>query len=281
MPTNELIINGKPIDAVRYLRFHRKRIAFTLAALRKLGAKNLIEVGGHPWVMTSALVDDGGFSIRATISAEEVTNWPDDIGVTRRVYDMITPAGHVTTFPNYSANIERTLFEISEQADAVIACEIIEHLLRSPHIMLLNVNRWLPIGGKLLVTTPNGAQFSNPLRCKSARPAYRCNVYARHNGSFTLSHLIDLAQLCGFKVRDAGFWNMYERIGLSRLYSALGNVPLRYFKEKFRRTIFITAEKEREISELARLPKCFEPSLDWEYIAQVKTAVQSDTLDDQ
>jgi hypothetical protein len=268
MPADELIINGERIDAAHYRRFHRKRIALTLATLRKLGAESIIELGGHPWVMTSALIDEGGFSIRATVSAEEVTNWPDDIGVTRREYRMMTPAGVEATFPNYSANIERTLFDIAENADTVIACEIIEHLLRSPHIMLLNVNRWLPVGGKLLVTTPNGAQFSNPLRRDIERGGYRCNVYGRHNGALTLHELIDLLELSGFAVRDCGFWSPYERAGASRVYDAFGALPFAYFKEKFRRTIFLAAEKERDAVALPCLPKCYEPSAQWEFIQQ-------------
>jgi hypothetical protein len=275
MPTDEILINGERIDAARYRRFHRKRIALTLAALRDFGTQNLIELGGHPWVMTSALIDEGGFTVCATVSAEEVTNWPDDIGVTRRDYHMVTPAGNEAHFPNYSANIERTLFDIAERGDTIIACEIIEHLLRSPHIMLLNVNRWLPIGGKLLVTTPNGAQFSNPFRRKAVRPAYRCNVYARHNGAFTLEQLVDLAELCGFKARAAGFWDLYERAGWSRLYSIFSNVPLPYFQEKFQRTIYILAEKESDVTELARLPKCYAPSPNWEQIKPTSAAPPS------
>jgi hypothetical protein len=266
MHAAELIVNGERIDAARYKRFHGRRIELTLEALRRLGARRIVELGGHPWVMTSVLVDDGALEIAATISAEEVTNWPDDIGVTRREYRMQTLGGREVSFPNYSANIERTLFNIDEHPDTVIACEIIEHLIRSPHIMLLNINQWLPVGGRLLMSTPNGAQFSNPLRRKSARPAYRCNVYARHNGALTLDQLVDLVELCGFVVRDAGFWNVYERSGPSRVYSALGALPFDYFKEKFQRTIFITAEKQRDVTQLPRLPKCYVPSPEWENI---------------
>jgi hypothetical protein len=266
MNAAELIVNDEPIAAANYLRFHRRRIQFTIDALRELGADRIVELGGHPWVMTSKLLDDGRFEIAATVSAEEITNWPDDIGVTRRQYRMRSLGGQEVSFPNYSANIERTRFEIEERPDTVIACEIIEHLVRSPHIMLLNMNRWLPIGGKLLITTPNGAQFSNPLRRKPGRAGYRCNVYARHNGGLTRDQLVDLIELCGFVVRDAGFWNVYERSGLSRIYSALGALPARYFKEKFRRTIFVTAEKQDDVIELARLPKCYVPSPQWEFV---------------
>ena len=266
MRAAELIVNGERIDAARYERFHHRRIELTLEALRGLGAGQIVELGGHPWVMTSALLDDGGFEIAATVSAEEVTNWPDDIGVTRRGYRMQTLAGREVLFPNYSANIERTRFSIEEHPDTVIACEIIEHLVRAPHNMLLNINQWLPVGGKLLISTPNGAQFSNPLRRKSGRPAYRCNVYARHNGALTLDQLVDLAELCGFAVRDAGFWNVYQRSGPSRVYSVIGALPLSYFKEKFQRTIFLTAEKERDVTQLPRVPNCYVPSPGWENI---------------
>jgi hypothetical protein len=181
---------------------------------------------------------------------------------------MKTLGGREVSFPNYSANIERTRFAIEERPDTIIACEIIEHLVRSPHIMLLNINQWLPVGGKLLITTPNGAQFSNPLRRKASRPNYRCNVYARHNGGLTRSQLADLVQLCGFEVRDSGFWNVYQRTGPSRIYSALGALPVDYFREKFRRTIFLLAEKRGEVTELPRLPKCYVPHPDWEFIRQ-------------
>jgi hypothetical protein len=282
MAADELIINGEPISVAQYRRFHRKRIALTLSTLRQLGAKDIVELGGHPWVMTSSFVDEAGLILRATVSAEEVTNWPDDIGVNRRNYGLTTPGGATVTFPNYSANIERTLFDISEKPDTVIACEILEHLLRSPHIMLLNANRWLARGGKLLVTTPNGSQFSNPFRRKSGRPAYRCNVYARHNGLMTLAQVIDLVRLCGFEVRDAGFWNVYERSGMSRLYSALGAIPFPYLREKFQRTIFVAAEKIEDVTELSRLPKCYAPSRDWENIRRPDAApAAGDGCDDQ
>lgn len=275
MSAAELIVNGERIEAANYRRFHGRRIEATIAALRKLGARRVVELGGHPWVMTSAFLDDGGFEIAATVSAEEITNWPDEIGVTRRDYRMKTLGGREVSFPNYSANIERTRFAIQEQADTIIACEIIEHLVRAPHIMLLNINQWLPIGGKLLITTPNGAQFSNPLRRKSARPAYRCNVYARHNGALTLPQLVDLVLLSGFAVRESGFWDVYERSGASQIYSALGKLPLPYFQEKFQRTLFLAAEKKSDVTELPRLPKCYTPSAQWEFIRQTGDAANA------
>src|SRR5437868_2580635 len=110
MTGGEIIVNDERFSAGNYLRFHRRRIAATIAALEQLGGKRIVELGGHPWAMTSSLIDDGRFEIAATVSAEEVTHWPDDIGVTRREYQMTTLGGRKVSFPNYSANIERTRF---------------------------------------------------------------------------------------------------------------------------------------------------------------------------
>jgi hypothetical protein len=266
----DLLVNGEHLDVTTYMRLHHRRIARSLAALHTIGARRIVELGGHPWVMSSALLDDGAFELAATISAEEITHWPDDIGVTRREYHMCTLGGREVSFPNYSANVERTRFSIDEQPDTVLACEIIEHLVRAPHIMLLNINQWLPVGGKLVISTPNGAQFSNPLRRHRARPAYRCNVYARHNGAFTRAQLVDLVQLCGFKIHSAGFWNVYERSGPSRLYSMLSALPFEYCQEKFQRTLVVTAEKAHQVTALARLPQCYAPSQYWEYVQHTK-----------
>ena len=251
-----------------YSDYHRSRIIQTVEKLREIGARKLLEVGSHPWAMTSALVDDPAFEICATVSAEEVTNWPDDIGVTSSRYELHTPKGNSATFRNYSANIERTLFDIPERPDTVVAAEIIEHLTRSPHVMLLNINRWLPVGGKLLITTPNGSQFSNPLRRQTPSAAYRCNTYERHSYVFTLAGLIDLVSLCGFKVVESGYWDVIQRTGPSTLYGWLANIPLQYFREKFKKTLLVIAEKDRNVTELQRCPMVYDARGDWEFVAR-------------
>lgn len=274
----EFYLNGDRITADTYLRFHVRRFRHTLEALRKLGARKVVEVGGHPWWMTAQIVDDPHFELSATVSAEEVTKWPEEIGVTCRKYSLTTASGRSATFTNYSANIERTLFELSEQPDTVLACETIEHLIRSPHVMLLNMNRWLPVGGKLLITTPNGAQFMNPFRLRHSR-AYRCHVYERHQFTYTLEELVDLVSLCGFDVRDVGYWDIYDREGLSSVYGWLARIPLHFFQCRFQKTIYLVADKTRDTSELPRLPRVYQPSVEWEYIASTSTMPPSDPTD--
>ncbi len=261
-----LSVNGSPFSRGDYSEYHTERIARTLAKLTAMGAKNIIELGGHPWAMTSALIDSGNFRVCATISAEEVSKWPDEIAATAAAYEIVTRKGTKAAFSNYSANIERTLFDVKERADTVIACEIVEHLVRAPHVMFLNANRWLEPGGNLLVTTPNGSAFMNPFRTKSSTPAYRCHLYERHSYLFTLRQLCDIVALCGFEIADCGYWNVYKRAGWTKIYEWLSAFPGSYWQAKFKDTIFVAARKVRNVSRLERLPLCYEPSPDWEWI---------------
>lgn len=259
-------LNGLPIREDGYVRFHRRRIRITIDRLRRAGAARVMELGGHPWVMTAALAGTPGVEVVSSVSAEESTRWPDDIGVKVDRYRLRSAGGAESVFTNYSANLERTLFDISEEPDTVLACEIIEHLVRAPHVMMLNINRWLPRGGKLLVTTPNGFRFQNPLRRRSNSPVYRSNVYERHSHLWTLDELVDLVELCGFRVREAEYWDPYSRHGLSRLYLGLARVPVRRFREMFSSTIYLLADKQREVNTLERVPLAYDPRGDWEHV---------------
>ena len=266
----EIIVNGIAVRVDGYLEYHRQRIDFTLNKLRQIGAHKLVEVGSHPWAMTASLIDQPELELCATVSAEELTCWPDDIGVSQRPYQIKTSHGNAARFTNYAANIERTLFDLAQTPDTVIACEIVEHLIRSPHVMFLNINRWLPLAGKLLVSTPNGAQFANPLWRKSPTAGYRCHVYERHAYLYTLDELVDLVQLCGFKITDAGYCDVYRRAGPAAVYGLLARLPSRYCREKFMKTIYLVAEKATHLTALARPPRVYDGRGDWELIQRTQ-----------
>ncbi len=266
MKQTNFTVNGELLDRSRYGTYHDRRMEVTLETLRGMGAKRVIELGGHPWVMTAHLVESGEFEVCATVSAEEVSYWPDDIPLAQKSYTLTTASGREASFVNYSANLERRRFDIPGQPDTVIACEILEHLVRAPHVMLLNINSWLPVGGKLLLTTPNGAQFKNPLRVKAPFPGYRCHLYERHQYLYTMDGLVDLISLCGFKVTTANWWDVYSRGGMAKLYGLLGKIPLRWFRERFTKSLCIIAEKTETVNELSRLPRVCLPSPDWEFV---------------
>lgn len=252
----------------RYELFHSRRLKITLRTIRALGGGRTVEIGGHPWAMTAKLLDEPLVDLVATVSAEEVSVWPDDLPVTQREVEIFSTGRLLRKFTNFSANIERTRFDIGEQVDLVLACEIIEHLTRAPHIMLLNANAWLRLGGRILITTPNGAHFENPFRIKPKMPAYRASTYSRHNYVFTMAGLTDLVESCGFEVECAEFVSPYPRVGPSRIYPFLGRWPVRYLREKFNQSLHVIARKTKQLEVATRLPRVYVPSPDWELVDQ-------------
>lgn len=259
-------VDGVELDVTHYRRMHGRRITETLDLLRKFSGRRIVELGAHPWVMTSALVDDPDFDVLATVSAEEATLWPDDFGVVRNDHELVTLGGRRQTVRQYLFNVERRLVTLDEEPDAVLACEIVEHLVRAPHILFLNINRWLSIGGMLVVTTPNGSQFMNPFRLKPRMPAFRAHCYERHSYVYRLADLVELVELCGFEVVESGFWNPYPSQGTRSVARGLAKLPGRYFSEKFERSLVVVARKSRALEVLPRTPRVYELSSDWEHI---------------
>ena len=117
-------IDGAELDVSTYSRMHSGRIDKTMELLRKYGGRRIIELGAHPRVMTSALSDDSGFDILATVSAEEATLWPDDFGFSHTSHTLRTVCGRLATIKNYSFHAQRRLVHRDESPDAVLACEI-------------------------------------------------------------------------------------------------------------------------------------------------------------
>jgi len=260
-------VDDQVIDVSEYSRLHEERISRTLNTISTDSVRRVVEVGSHPWVMTTALVEHSKLELLATVSAEEATLWPDDIEISEEYHTIQTLNGKSATVKNYSFNIERRRVRIQEKPEVVLACEIIEHLIRSPHTMLLNINDWLSEGGELVVTTPNGCQFMNPFRRAPRMPSYRAHCYERHSYVYRLRDLVELIELCGFSVLEAGFWSPYESKSLNRLRATLARVPGSYFAEKFGRSLFVLARKKRSVTTLARIPSVYSHSQAWEDIA--------------
>jgi len=259
-------VDGVVIDVTDYARMHDERIEKTLDKATSSGVRGVVEVGSHPWVMTSALIEHPQLDLLATVSAQEVTQWPDDIGFSAKSLEILTPGGQTAQVLNYSFNIERRRARIEEKPDVVFACEIIEHLIRAPHTMLLNINDWLAVGGELIVTTPNGSQFMNPFRRSAKMPAYRAHCYERHSYVYRLGGLVDLIELCGFSILEADFWSPYGSTGLNSIRPIMARIPGSYFAEKFARSLYVRARKQRPVESLPRIPNVYAPSGAWEDI---------------
>lgn len=260
-------VDGERLDVTRYAELHGERISWTLEAVKKSGATGIVEVGSHPWVMTAALADDPALDLLATVSAEEILLWPDDIHPVSATHEIVSPKGNRSHFKTYSFNIERRRVKIDERPDAVLACEIIEHLIRAPHVMLLNLNDWLSVDGTLIVTTPNGTQMMNPFRRSPRMPAYRAHCYERHSFVYSLPQLTELIELCGFSIVDAGHSTPYPCSGSQRIRKAIASIPIQYLSEKFHRMLYVVARKTHDVSNLSRAPGVYAPSDSWEFVS--------------
>lgn len=88
--------------------------------------------------------------------------------------------------------------------DLVLACEIIEHLPRDPMQLLVEANRVLRTGGRLIVTTPNiVGEHSIGLSLTGVHPA---NYYFfERSGSLDRHHFEWTPALVGDALRAAGF----------------------------------------------------------------------------
>ncbi|MEC9344710.1 MAG: methyltransferase domain-containing protein [Pseudomonadota bacterium] len=261
-----ITVNGETVDVTRYATYHARRFRMTLDLLKRLGGGRVLELGGHPWAMTALMADEPGLEVAGSVSAEEITAWPEDFPVQRHDYELGTPGGRTIRFTNYSANIERTSFTMDVSADIVIASEIIEHLVRAPHRMMLNINAWLPVGGRVVLTTPNGAHFTNPLRLKPRMPAYRDSIYGRHNYVYTMDGLADLVTTCGFAVEETTYWSPYPRGGASAIYDLFRRMPGSYMTQKFSQSLVVVARKTEDRATASRLPRVYVPGNMWELI---------------
>ena len=97
MSSYSVTVNNEAVDSSTFLSYHRRRIAFTIEKLREMGATRIVEIGGHPWVLTAKLIEENCFDVCATISAEEETQWPDDIALTIRPYTIGAHTGKTAT----------------------------------------------------------------------------------------------------------------------------------------------------------------------------------------
>ncbi len=86
----------------------------------------------------------------------------------------------------------------------VLYCDTIEHLIVDPVWPILEFNRVLRPGGKLVITTPNAAGVSRAagiffgLSGATENAIKPSAIYQRHNREWTVDDLLRLAECCGF-----------------------------------------------------------------------------------
>jgi SAM-dependent methyltransferase len=105
---------------------------------------------------------------------------------------------------------ERDCFPYADGSfETVLACELIEHLLRDPMHLLLECRRILQEGGRLIVTTPNVASLTSVARVlhgydnpqiSSEYPGVRDDV--PHVREYTAFELRNAVEAAGFEIES-------------------------------------------------------------------------------
>ena len=126
-------------------------------------------------------------------------------------------------FIEYGFNIESNDWQLKEEFDLVIACEVLEHLPMDPMALFVGANKILKPGGRLFVATPNQSSLQNIIKLLMFKPSGLANnfhlppsmssLYGRHNREYTCHALNDLFTSGGFKVdlfmTDSG-WGLQD-----------------------------------------------------------------------
>jgi len=111
-------------------------------------------------------------------------------------------------------NAERDRFPYPDNRfELVLACEVIEHLLRDPMHLLLEVRRVLQEGGRILITTPNIAGLTsvarvlhgqdNPqIHSKYKIPGAGGQAEVQHVREYTLAELGKAVTCAGFEIEQ-------------------------------------------------------------------------------
>lgn len=193
-------------DAARgYVKTHLPRLVRTMSLVPKpAGAQRVLELGAY-MQMTPALsilcgypeVRAAGFGRAGESVRKTVGEFACDVDLFDAERDRFPyPDGHFSL---------------------VLCCEMIEHLMRDPMHMLLEIRRVLEPCGKLLLTTPNGASLTS-LACllhgRRNPQVYSC--YSRdatderpHVREYTAYEVGELMTAAGFEIEQL----FTERVG--------------------------------------------------------------------
>lgn len=189
-------------EAIRHLDENRDRITYTVDLIRKLGltGKKICEIGAGGIGLGCA------YEAKAEVVAFDCDEWfkpvCKEFSIPWRYIDL---------------NQSRTLSD--GPYDAILLCEVIEHLSRWPAEVLHDLGKSLVEGGLILVTTQNLSRLSNRLRMMVGKRIFANFVQEElvmgHLREYTPEELVFLFHRAG--LRDVE-WELFTfDTGKSRL----------------------------------------------------------------
>jgi SAM-dependent methyltransferase len=183
----------------------------------------VLEIGANPYFLTVLM-----HAARPDLDWV-CTNWHDgtaDDGPhqTRAVHEDDNRSVPICWF---QANVERDPLPFGgESFDAVVYCEVLEHLIEDPARSLEHIHRVLKPMGELLLTTPNPARLINLWRLFRQGTIYDgfsgYGIYGRHNREYSRRELIELFEGTGYCVTRCTTVETTSDNTLRRLVARLG-----------------------------------------------------------
>jgi SAM-dependent methyltransferase len=235
---------GAPaVEMEGYIRHSAGRLCASARALAVLphGAR-VLEIGANPYFLTVLM-----HAARPDLDWV-CTNWHEDAaGEGPHETQAVHKDNHQSVCVRwYKANVERDPLPFpSESFDAVVYCEVLEHLVEDPARSLEHIHRVLKPSGELLLTTPNPARLINLWRLLRQGTIYDgvsgYGIYGRHNREYSRRELIELLEGIGYRVtrcvtvETTSDWRMrtlVARLGYGEhhllLATRIGPKPRRY-----------------------------------------------------
>ncbi len=199
-------------DATGYLHKHGRRIVETVELVPVGdGRQRLLELSSY-LQMTPLIQRFGNYAEIA------VTNWwqGEPRAKTMRMTSSIT--GEEMSWLMHNVDVERQRLPFPDaHFDVALCCELIEHLIADPMHMLIELNRVLKWGGRLILTTPNIASAFSLGKALSGNSPYVYGEYNpkspgdRHSREYAPNEIRVALNAAGFKVTGLFTKDLWSR----------------------------------------------------------------------
>ncbi len=223
--------------APSYYAYGRLRALLTLNLARSLKPKRVLEIAAGDAALCACLEQAGCDVVANDLRRENIKRSVAYFENRQRI--RIVPGNVYELHP-----------DVVGQFDLVIACEIIEHVAHAS-ALLKHLRRFLCPGGRILLTTPNGAYFRNKLPTHSEIEDFE-QLETRefkpdsdgHLFLITPAEMRQIAKQAGLEVENMMLWGTPFITGESG-FRVLGPIPLPYYDLEVLSQNFWESIKER------------------------------------